>query len=76
MKRKDVNEIAFHVVQQAIGAIPAEKARPSNPEAAELGRKGGLKGGKARAKSMSQKDKKRIAGLGAKARWSKKLDKP
>jgi hypothetical protein len=71
MKRKDVNEIAFHVVRQAIGELPIEKERPKSAEAAELGRRGGLKGGKARAKSMTKKAKTRIAKQGASARWKK-----
>jgi hypothetical protein len=69
MKRKDVNEIAFHIVQQAIGTLPKEKERPKNPEAAELGRKGGFIGGRARAKSLTSKAKRRIASQGATVRW-------
>jgi hypothetical protein len=35
------------------------------------GRLGGLKGGKARDRKLSKTRKVQIAGLGAKARWSK-----
>lgn len=41
-----------------------------DPAAVALGRKGGLKGGKARAEKLSKEDLSRIARLGAKARWS------
>jgi hypothetical protein len=71
MKRKDVNEIAFNILQQAIGELPVQKGRPTSEEAAELGRKGGLKGGKARAKSLKKKAKQSIARKGAAARWGK-----
>jgi hypothetical protein len=37
--------------------------------AAAMGRAGGLKGGKARAKSLSSKEKREIARNAAKARW-------
>jgi len=70
MKRRDVNEVAFITLQQAIGAMPKELGH-RKAEAAELGRKGGLKGGKARAKSLSSKNRSMIAKKAAKARWSK-----
>jgi len=38
---------------------------------AEIGRKGGLKGGKARAKSLSAKKRKEIAKKAAISRWRK-----
>ena len=42
-----------------------------NPHAVALGRLGGLKGGKARAKKLSKKRRVEIARNAAKARWSK-----
>jgi hypothetical protein len=42
-----------------------------NPAAVSLGRLGGLKGGKARAKKLSSKHRKAIAKKAANARWSK-----
>lgn len=38
---------------------------------AEIGRKGGLKGGKARAEKLSPEQRKEIASKAAKKRWSK-----
>ena len=68
MKRRDVNEIAFATLQQAIGAIPKEdEARKE--EAAKLGRKGGLKGGKARKAALSPERRTEIAKKAAAARW-------
>ena len=70
MKRRDVNQVAFDTLQQAIGAMP--KAKPGeNAEAAELGRKGGLKGGKARKNSLTPARRAEIAKKASVARWKK-----
>lgn len=42
-----------------------------NPAAVALGRLGGMKGGKARAESLSQERRKEIAEKAAAARWKK-----
>jgi len=64
----DVNIIASQIVSEATQTPLKEK----NPAAVELGRLGGLKGGKARAKKLSPAKRKDIAQKAAKARWSKK----
>jgi hypothetical protein len=73
-KKQDLNELAFSIVQKLTGQAPEEKTESKkNPAAVALGRLGGLKGGKARAKKLS---KKRLSEIGKKAatkRWSKKL---
>ncbi len=46
--------------------LPSEK----NPAAVALGRLGGLKGGKARAEKLSDKERSEIAKKAAKARWT------
>lgn len=43
-----------------------------NPAAVALGRLGGLKGGKARAKSLTKEERSAIAKKAAKARWKDK----
>jgi hypothetical protein len=43
---------------------------------ATIGRKGGIKGGKARAKSLSDERKKEIARLAAQARWKDNRNGP
>lgn len=43
-----------------------------NPAAVALGRLGGLKGGAARAKSLTAKKRSEIAKKAASARWAKK----
>lgn len=78
-KRQDVNELAKSLVDQLTGqAPPPGQAAPvddgKNPAAVELGRLGGLKGGKARAEKLSAKKRKEIAKMAAKARWSNKKE--
>ena len=46
-------------------------ARSANPFAAALGRLGGLKGGPARAASLSARRRRSIARAAARARWKK-----
>jgi hypothetical protein len=51
----------------------SKSAEPEkNPAAVALGRLGGLKGGKARAASLSEKRRKEIAKKAAEKRWGKK----
>jgi hypothetical protein len=71
---QDPNELAFSVVQQAIGEAPkATLPEPKkNPAAVTLGRLGGLKGGKARAEKLSAAKRKAIAKKAAAVRWKKK----
>ncbi len=45
-----------------------------NPAAVALGRLGGKKGGKARAKKLSPERRSEIASLAAQARWQKTND--
>jgi hypothetical protein len=53
----------------ATGEEPTEPASDKNPAAVALGRLGGLKGGKARAKGMTKKERSLAAKKAAKARW-------
>jgi hypothetical protein len=43
-----------------------------NPAAVELGRRGGLKGGPARAKKLTKEQRSESARKAAQARWTKK----
>jgi hypothetical protein len=72
-RSRDFNQMAASIVAEATGGKPADlKTSSKNPAAVALGRLGGLKGGKARAESLSAKKRKAIAQKAAKARWSKK----
>ncbi len=73
-KRKtDINQIAADIVAQSTGEdhIGPALVLPKNPAAVELGRLGGLKGGKARAEKLSQSRRQEIARRAARKRWSK-----
>jgi len=68
----DVNELAKAIVDQATGQVPpVNPPKQKNPAAVELGRLGGLKGGKARAARLTPKQRQEIAKKAAAARWHK-----
>lgn len=64
----DVIGNAVHVMRLATGEIEETAQTPAK----EAARKGGLAGGKARAKALSSKKRVTIAKKAAKARWGKK----
>ena len=66
-KGLDPNQLAARVVADATGDAP--RPHRKNPAAVALGRKGGLKGGKARAASLSPEQRSEIAKRAAAARW-------
>jgi hypothetical protein len=70
----DLNQTAFRIVQQSTGqAAPVPPTAPAkNPAAVALGRLGGLKGGNARAASLSSKKRAEIARKAANSRWKNK----
>jgi hypothetical protein len=69
---RDTNQLASLVVGLSTGDAPAEPDTGKNPAAVALGRLGGLKGGKARAKGMTKKARSEAAKKAAKARWGAK----
>ena len=76
MKRaRDLNQLAVSIVAAATGEgerpiPPAEK----DPAAVALGRKGGQKGGKARANKLTPKQRTEMARIAAQARWKRSSD--
>lgn len=69
---RDVNALAAYIVGRATGTVEPEPADDGkDPAAVALGRKGGLKGGKARAEKLSSKRRTEIAKKAAAKRWSK-----
>jgi hypothetical protein len=71
---RDFNQAAKLVIEIATGQV---EDRPPTPEeqgkdaaAVNLGRRGGIKGGKARAAKMSAKQRSEIARKAAEARWN------
>ena len=71
-KKFDLNQLAASIVDRATDEDkPKEPDTGKNKAAQELGRLGGLKGGKARAEKLTPERKKEIAKKAAQARWKK-----
>ena len=69
---RDPNQLAKAVVDFSIGERePDPEPRVKDPAAVALGRKGGLKGGRARAESMTPEQRSEAARKAAKARWKR-----
>jgi hypothetical protein len=67
---KDTNELAKRIVDIAIGDIEdIDLDADKDAAAVALGRKGGLKGGVARANKLNSKRRQEIAAQAAKNRW-------
>jgi hypothetical protein len=68
---RDTNQLAKAIVDQAKGQAPPapDPDAGKNPNAVALGRLGGLKGGRARAKKLGKKKLSTAARKAAKARW-------
>jgi hypothetical protein len=69
----DLNQIAAPIVEQSTGDDSGRNVNTTkNPAAVALGRLGGLKGGKARAKKLSATKRRDIARKAALRRWRRK----
>jgi hypothetical protein len=70
----DINQLAAAVVAKATGQTPKDDDTDDDgkdPAAVALGRKGGLKGGKARAAKMTPEERSEAARKAAAARWER-----
>ncbi len=76
-RKRDESETAFDTLQEILRRDAARDGipQPAKPKPEKMavrvkaGRKGGLKGGKARAKKLSAKKRAEIARVAAKTRW-------
>lgn len=69
---RDPSQLAKLMVDIASGESADEApAETKDPAAIARGRAGGLKGGKARAESLSPEDRQRQAVKAARSRWAK-----
>lgn len=69
-KPRDLNQLAARLVDETVGDVPPTSSEPGkNPAAVELGRRGGKKGGKARAERMTPEQRSEAARRAARARW-------
>ncbi len=67
---------AMHMVKLSTGQIAEDNPKPATPNEisrvmAEMGRRGGKIGGKARAEKLTQQERSRIASHAAQKRWHK-----
>lgn len=73
-KPRDLNALAASIVDQATDEdAPRAKPAPENEKdsaAVALGRRGGLKGGKARAAKLTPKERSEAARSAVRARWA------
>jgi hypothetical protein len=70
---RDTNQLAYQIVQEATGQAQQPEPEPDtrNPAAVALSKLGASKGGKARAQSLSKKERADIAKKAARARWKR-----
>lgn len=73
-KPRDINQLAAFIVAEATSENTPDSSKVKsdsnkNPAAVELGRLGGLKGGKARASKLSPERRSEIASMAASKRW-------
>jgi len=70
---RDPNQLAKLIADIATGTVPDSLVLDDGRDLAAvmMGRKGGLKGGKARAEALSPERRREIAQLAAAARWGK-----
>ena len=72
---RDPNQLAKLIAEIATGETDDTKTEDGkNPAAVALGRNGGLKGGKARAKKLTARERSDIAKKAAEARWKKTVN--
>jgi hypothetical protein len=73
---RDLNSLAKMIVDEA--TTPQERSPDpdtgKDPAAVSLGRRGGLKGGRARADSLTSEQRSAIARKAAEARWGRKKE--
>lgn len=68
-RHADTVQNAMLIGRIATGDV--EDTPDKNPHASEIGRKGGLRGGRARADKLTQEERSESARNAARARWSK-----
>lgn len=68
---RDTNQLAKFIVDRSVGeAAEPDPLGGKNTSAVERGRRGGVKGGAARAAALSPRKRREIAKKAAAARWN------
>jgi hypothetical protein len=70
-KPRDLNSLAASIVREATEDGPPQESKPERRNPAEAARRGGLKGGKARAEKLTPQQRSDAARRAAQARWSR-----
>lgn len=74
---KDTNQLAKFIVELGTGQrVDPDPLEGKDRQRAEHGRRGGLRGGIARAEKLSTSKRREIARAGATARWRKTTSGP
>jgi hypothetical protein len=68
---RDSNQLAKLIVDLSTGEVQEGQEVPQSPKA-KAGRLGGIKGGKARAATLSKAKRREIAKKAAAARWKRR----
>jgi hypothetical protein len=71
---RDPVQLGKLMVDIMTGQVPDDVDDGKNAAAVELGQRGGLKGGKARANALTPEQRAEAARLAAQARWRRKTD--
>ena len=74
-REKDTQQLARHILDSVVPdaeppKVKKKAVKAKDPAAVALGRKGGLKGGKARAAKMTAEERAESARKAARARWA------
>jgi hypothetical protein len=71
-KKRDLNQLAARIVEVATVAPSGPRVKQkAEPDAVRLGRRGGRRGGVARARKLTAARRRAIAKKAAEARWKK-----
>jgi hypothetical protein len=68
---RDPAQLAKLIVDIATGEVEDRVEDGKDPAAVELGRRGGIKGGKARSERLTDAQRRESASHAARARWSR-----
>ncbi len=68
-KKRDFTQIAKAIIDKVTGNAPSEPPDTRNPHAVALSKLGASKGGKARARKLTAKQRKEIAKKAVRKRW-------
>ncbi len=75
-RQEDMNQCAARIIAEATGAAPKtpDPNAEKDPAAVARGKKGGAKGGPARARRLSPAERAKIAREAAQTRWENTAD--